>query len=119
MATARAMHKPETPETAFRKAAIRYLMTRFQGHIWHMRTVAGIAVRDRLDDHFIIRGIPVQIEFKRPDGQWSTNSKRVQGQVKEIEKVIRAGGRAGFVDSWESLQALIEGIEPVQLGMLG
>jgi len=82
MATARATHKPETPETAFRKAAIRYLMARFQGHIWHMRTVAGIAVRDRLDDHFIIRTACIrgpeicstrdkEAQYRRGEYQWN------------------------------------------------
>lgn len=34
-----------------------------------------------------------------------------------IEAIREAGGRAGFVDSWEALERLIEGIEPVQLGL--
>lgn len=108
----------ETPESAFRKAGIQWLKIRFGRYLWHYRTIAGPMQRlGVLDDFFIVRGVPVQIEWKRPDGEYSKSTKTYKAQMAEIESVMAAGGRAGFVDSWESLEALVEGIEPVQLGM--
>ena len=116
----RRSNKPETSESAFRNACIDLIKIRFGRYVWHYRHVGSITDgknRSLLDDHFIIRGVPVQIEFKRPDGQYRKNTKTYRQQEKEIEDIRRAGGRAGFVGSYEELNALLVGIEPVQLGM--
>jgi hypothetical protein len=107
--------RKETPESGFRKMAIDWLKIRYRSQIWHYRTVAGIGFRKGIpDDCFIVRGVPVWIEFKRPDGKWSKSGKRYTNQLKEIEAIRAAGGRADFVDSMDSLKAILAGIEPVQ-----
>jgi|GEM_PF-1969312 len=110
--------KKLTPEGEFRAAGIQWLKIRFGRHLWHLRTVAGITQRlGVLDDHFIIRGVPVQVEWKRADGKYRRDTKTYEAQEKEIEAVRAAGGRAAFVASWDDLESLTDGIEPVQLGM--
>ena len=112
--------KKDTPETRWRRACIEWLKLRFQGRIWHVRTVGGIGQRPGLpDDLFVIRngksgpGIFVAIEFKAPESR----HKLSELQAAEIEAIRQAGGRAGAVRSWEDLERLVEGIEPVQLGL--
>ena len=109
-----------TPESQWRKACIDWLKIRFGNRLWHIRTVGGIGQRSGIpDDFFVIRngkdgpGIFVAIEFKAPTGRYKLTEK----QAAEIEHIRRAGGRAGEVKTWEDLEALVDGIECVQLGM--
>jgi hypothetical protein len=122
------MARKKTPESSFRSACIDYLYTAYHGKIWHLRYVSGLHDASRkivnekgfmvprkiIDDHFVIRGVPLQIEFKREDGKYSRTTDQYKGQALEIKSVIAAGGRAGFVDNWDALFKLLEGIEPVQ-----
>jgi hypothetical protein len=111
--------KKLTPEGEWRQAGLQWLKIRFGRYLWHLRTVAGITQRlGVLDDHFIIRGVAVQVEWKRPDGKYRRDTKTYRAQEKEIESVRIAGGRAGFVASWDDLEELVSGIDPVQLSML-
>ena len=112
--------RKKTPESEWRHACVQWLKIRFAGRIWHIRTVGGIGQRSGIpDDFFVIRdgddgaGIFVAIEFKAPNGRYRLTEK----QAAEIETIRKAGGRAGEVRSWEDLERLVEGIEPVQLGM--
>lgn len=107
-----------TPESAFRSAGLKWLKIRFHGRIWHLRTLAGPTQRLGVpDDLLCIQGVFVGIEWKRPDGKFSTQTKTYQAQVGEIGAIEAAGGRAGFVASWADLEALVDGLEPVQMGM--
>lgn len=118
MAMMFARGKKETPETAWRKTCIKALKLWFGRNMWHYRTVAGPMQRlGVLDDFFIICGIPVMCEFKRPDGKYSRATKTYLAQSCEIDAIVEAGGRAGFVDSWEALEKLVDGIPRTQLGI--
>jgi hypothetical protein len=111
--------KALTPESAWRHTGLEWLKIRFGRNLWHYRTVAGITQRlGVLDDHFIVCGVPVQVEWKRPDGKYRRDTKTYAAQEREIEAVRQAGGRAGFVESWEDLEALVDGIPCVQQSML-
>lgn len=104
-----------TPESAFRSAGIKWLKLRFGKYLWHYRTVGGVGVRGGVpDDLFCIRGIFVAVEWKQPNYRPSS---RVTQQDAEIEAVVRAGGRAAKVWTWEQLEALVEGIQPVQMAI--
>ena len=61
-----------------------------------------------------IRGLAVFIEFKAPGVRIRVGPK----QQAMIEAIRAAGGRAGIVSKWEELGELLEGIEPVQKGMV-
>ena len=114
----RTAKKKLTPESEWRQAGLQWLKIRFGRNLWHLRTVAGITQRfGVLDDHFIIRGIPVQVEWKRADGKYRRDTATYRAQELEIESVIAAGGRAGFVESWDDLEELVSGIEAVQISM--
>ena len=107
--------KKQTPESEWRSACVKFLKIRFAGHIWHIRTVGGLHQRSGIpDDIFVIKGVPIAIEFKAPNGRYKVTEK----QQAEIDAFNRAGGRAGKVSTWEELNGLIDGIAPVQIGLL-
>jgi hypothetical protein len=58
-----------------------------------------------------IRGIAVFIEWKAPNGRIGPR------QTEVINEIRASGGRAGIVSNWDELKELLQGIEPVQMGM--
>lgn len=107
--------KEQTPESAWRSAGMKWLKLRFGRRLWHYRTVGGVGQRAGVpDDLMLIGGVFVAIEWKRPDYR---PTGRVTAQDTEIARIIECGGRAGKVRNWADLEALVEGLQPVQLGM--
>lgn len=97
------------PESEFRRAAMKWLQLIYGQHFFSLPIVGGpFQPAGSPDVVCSIRGLAVFIEFKAPGG-------RVGLQQQQMVDAIRAaGGRAGIVSTWEELEELLSGIEPVQ-----
>jgi hypothetical protein len=100
----------QKPETQFRRAALKYLKLAYGQHFFCLPIVGGPFQPPGSPDVVCsIRGLFVAIEFKAP-GKGRAGPR----QQEIIDEIRAAGGRAGIASNWEELQALVEGIEPVQ-----
>jgi hypothetical protein len=102
----------QKPETQFRRAAVKWLRLAYGHHFFYLPIVGGpFQPAGSPDCICCIRGVAVFIEWKAPGGRIGPKQQQM------VDEIRAAGGRAGIVSSWEELEALISGIEPVQKGM--
>lgn len=103
------------PESQFKRAALKWLRTIYGRHFFDLSIAGGPYQRPGSPDTICsIRGKFVAIEWKAPadvTGRKFVIGKRQQEMIDEIRA---AGGRAGIVSCWEELEALVDGLEPVQ-----
>ena len=101
--------KNKSPEADFKKAVCDYMQLAYGKHFFRLPIAGGPYQRPGSPDEvWSIRGIFLAPEFKAP-------GKPLRGNQAEIvAEVIAAGGRAGSVSTWEELEALLVGIEPIQ-----
>jgi hypothetical protein len=105
----------QKPEAEFKKSVLKFLRLAYGQHFFCLPIAGGPYQRPGSPDVVCsIRGMFVAIEFKASKDV--TGRKFVVGkrQQEVIDEIQAAGGRAGVVSSWEDLEALIDGIEPVQ-----
>jgi hypothetical protein len=100
------------PETEFRRAVMRWLRLIYGHHFFALPIVGGpFQPAGSPDVVCSIRGLAVFIEFKAPGGRVGPRQQQM------IDAINAAGGRAGVVATWDELEELLQGIEPLQQGM--
>lgn len=98
------------PEGEFRRAVMKWLRLVYGRHFFSLPIVGGpFQPAGSPDVVCSIRGLAVFIEFKAP-GVGRVGPRQQQ----MIDAIRSSGGRAGIVSTWEELEALLDGIEPVQ-----
>jgi len=106
--------KNKKPEAEFKRAAVQFLKIRYGRHFFRLAIAGGPYQRaGSPDEVYSIRGQFVAIEYKAPGGRIGPK------QAELIQEIRESGGRAGVVSSWQELEILLAGIEPVQKGMIG
>jgi hypothetical protein len=102
----------QKPESAFKRAALKWLRLAYGPHLFHLAISGGPYQRPGSPDCVMsIRGVFVAIEWKSPGGRVGPKQQEL------IDEILAAGGRAGVVSTWEELKSLFDGLEPVQKGM--
>jgi hypothetical protein len=107
----------QKPEGDFKKAVRKYLRLIFSPYYLELAIFGGFGQRPGSPDMVCgIRGLFVSIEFKASKDVTGRQYVVGKRQQEWMDEAIAAGCRAGIVATWEDLDRLIEGIEPVQRG---
>lgn len=107
------------PESAFKRAVLQWLRLAYGHHFFSLGIAGGPYQRPGSPDVVCsIRGQFVAIEFKASAD--ALGRKYVVGhrQKEVIDEIRAAGGRAGVISTWEELAELLDGLEPLQQGMI-
>lgn len=107
----------QKPEGDFKKAVRKYLRMIYAPHFLELAIAGGPYQRPGSPDMvFGIRGLFVSIEFKASKDVTGREYVVGKRQKEWMDEAIAAGCRAGIVATWDDLDRLLAGIEPVQRG---
>lgn len=109
MRAVREAKKNNQPEKEFKKAVREWMRLTYGKHFFRLAIAGGPYQRTGSPDEvWSVRGIFVAPEFKAPGKELRPKQSEI------VEEILAAGGRAGRVSTWSELEALLDGIEPVQ-----
>jgi len=103
-----------SPEAEFRSACLKWLKVRFGRHFWHVKILGGLGQKPGVpDDLCCIRGRFYGFEWKDPGRKPRIGPRQIQC----IEEIRAAGGQAFVIASWADLEAAVQEVPSVQLGI--